>query len=96
MPEHCETCKADVVEIARTTAGTPTAKLIAILMSQGVDNTADLAAITGLTKRAIQYTCEAHFAKPASQVRNQLRQTKPISRNQLRLSHARLRNLLRR
>lgn len=36
------------------TKGTPTQKLLAILMLAGVDKTADLAAMTGLSERAVQ------------------------------------------
>lgn len=43
-----------IKEIVVKTKGTPTQKLLAILMLAGIDKTADLAEMTGLTERAIQ------------------------------------------
>lgn len=54
MPTECENCKANTVDIAETTQGTPTVKLVAILIAQGITDTKRLAEITGLKIRAIQ------------------------------------------
>lgn len=54
MPTECENCKANPVEIARNTQGTPTAKLIAILEAQGITDAEELAEIVGITDRAIR------------------------------------------
>lgn len=54
MPENCENCKANPVDIARKTLGTPTAKLIAILQAQGITDSKELAEIIGVGVRAVQ------------------------------------------
>jgi hypothetical protein len=54
MPTDCENCKANPVDIAETTQGTPTIKLVAILIAQGITDTKRLAQITGLKIRAVQ------------------------------------------
>jgi len=50
LRENCDQIKTIVVN----TKGTPTQKLLAILMLAGIDRTADLAEMTGLTERAVQ------------------------------------------
>lgn len=74
MPQIAETCKADVVEVARSTQGTPTAKLLAILMAAGITDNKELAEITGLSLRSIQHARATHCAQPIAQ-RNPLRAT---------------------
>jgi hypothetical protein len=64
MPNTCGECKANPIEIARNTSGTPTAKLIAILVAHGITDTKDLAEITGLKVRAVQ-TARAASASAA-------------------------------
>ena len=54
MPNKCEECKANAVDIARNTPGTPTAKLIAILEAHGITNAAELAEIVGISDRAVR------------------------------------------
>lgn len=54
MPTECVNCKANPVEIARNTPGTPTAKLIAILAAHGITSAADIAEIVGITDRAVR------------------------------------------
>ena len=54
MPEKCEEIKTDLVQIARSTTGTPTAKLVALLLAAGVTSNAEMAEIVGVTVRAIQ------------------------------------------
>lgn len=54
MPSGCENCKANPVEIARNTVGTPTAKLIAILAAHGVTGAAEIAEIVGISDRAVR------------------------------------------
>lgn len=74
MPRFAETCKAHVVEVARSTQGTPTAKLLAILMAAGITDNKELAEITGLSLRSIQHARATHCAQPIAQ-RNPLRAT---------------------
>jgi len=50
LRENCDQIKTIVVK----TKGTPTQKLLAILMLAGIEKTADLAAMTGLSERAVQ------------------------------------------
>lgn len=59
MPYDGEIRKADHVEIARNTQGTPTAKLIAVLIAAGITDTKELAEIVGLKIRAVQATKNA-------------------------------------
>ena len=71
MTEHCKQCKSNPVEIARSTQGTTTAKLIAVLIASGITDTKELAEITGLKIRAVQAArnaaqCAQHNA-PAQQ-----------------------------
>lgn len=54
MPNQCDDCKANPVDIARKTEGTPTAKLIAVLQDSGVSSTKELAALCGISERAVQ------------------------------------------
>ena len=54
MPTECENCKANPVDIAETTQGTTTVKLVAVLIAQGITDTKRLAEITGLKIRAVQ------------------------------------------
>ena len=54
MTQECGIDKTNVVEIARNTQGTPTAKLIAVLIASGITDTKTLSEITGLKPRAIQ------------------------------------------
>lgn len=53
MTVDCGNCKANPVDIARETQGTPTAKLIAILQAYGVVTTKDIAAACGLSERGV-------------------------------------------
>lgn len=55
-----------VVEIVRTTDGTPTQKLIAVLIAAGITDNKELAALTGKTVRAIQHARATSFAQPVS------------------------------
>lgn len=55
-----------IKEIAANQDGTPTQKLLAILIAAGVDKTADLAAVTGLTERAIQKAKANHSSANSS------------------------------
>lgn len=50
LRENCDQIKTIVVK----TKGTPTQKLLAILIAAGVENTAELAELIGVQKRAIQ------------------------------------------
>jgi len=54
MSSNIQTACVEIKTIAENTAGTPTQKLIAVLAALGVDKTADLARIIGVTERAIQ------------------------------------------
>ncbi len=54
MTGDCGNCKANPVDIARKTTGTPTAKLIAILEAHGITSASDLAEIVGISDRAIR------------------------------------------
>lgn len=54
MSEHILAACGEIKEIVVKCQGTPTQKLLAILLAVGVDKTADLAAMTGLSERAIQ------------------------------------------
>jgi hypothetical protein len=54
MPNNCDNCKANLVELARNTQGTPTAKLIAVLIASGITDNKTLADIIGVKVRAIQ------------------------------------------
>lgn len=54
MPNQCDDCKANPVDIARKTEGTPTAKLIAILEAHGITSAAELAEIVGISDRAVR------------------------------------------
>jgi hypothetical protein len=54
MQKECGNCKANPVEIARNTVGTPTAKLIAILVAHGITGAADIAEIVGISDRAVR------------------------------------------
>lgn len=54
MPNQCADCNGNPVDIAKNTAGTPTAKLIAILEAHGVTAAATLAEIVGISERAIR------------------------------------------
>lgn len=54
MPNQCDDCKANPVDIARKTEGTPTAKLIAILEAHGITSAAELADIVGISDRAVR------------------------------------------
>ena len=47
MSHECGNCKANPVDIARNTQGTPTAKLIAILAAHGITSAAEIAEIVG-------------------------------------------------
>lgn len=79
MPETCANCNGNPVEIARTTPGTPTVKLIAILVANGITDNRELAAITGLAMRSVQHARATHCAQPIAQ-RNPLRdEAQPIA-----------------
>ena len=54
MSNACENCKTSPVEIARNTDGTPTAKLIAVLIAHGVTSNAAIAEIVGISDRAVR------------------------------------------
>lgn len=54
MTAQCGNCKANPVDIARNTPGTPTAKLVAILKAHGITSASDLAEIVGISDRAIR------------------------------------------
>lgn len=54
MPNQCDDCKANPVDIAKKTEGTPTAKLIAILEAHGITSAAELADIVGISDRAVR------------------------------------------
>jgi len=54
MPNQCDDCKANPVDIARKTEGTPTAKLIAILEAYGITSAAEMAEIVGISDRAVR------------------------------------------
>lgn len=60
MTNTCADCKQNPVDIARKTSGTPTVKLIAILISQGITDTKELAEITGLSVRSAQHARATH------------------------------------
>ena len=50
LSENCDQIKTIVVK----TKGTPTQKLLAILIAAGVENTAELVGLTGLAERSVQ------------------------------------------
>lgn len=54
MSHECGNCKANPVDIARNTQGTPTAKLIAILAAHGITSAAEIAEIVGISDRAVR------------------------------------------
>ena len=54
MTHACENCNNNPVDIARTTTGTPTAKLIAILEAHGITSASEIAEIVGITDRAVR------------------------------------------
>lgn len=54
MTSNCENCKANPVDIARNTEGTPTAKLIAILAAHGITSASEIAEIVGISDRAVR------------------------------------------
>lgn len=66
MPRFDENCKAAVVDIARATQGTPTAKLLAVLIAAGITDNRELAEITGLSIRSIQHARATHCASDAT------------------------------
>jgi hypothetical protein len=79
MPRFDENCKVSVVDIARSTTGTPTAKLLAVLLAAGVTDNRELAQITGLSLRSIQHARATHCAQPIAR-RNPLREeAQPIA-----------------
>lgn len=69
LRENCDQIKTIVVK----TKGTPTQKLLVILMLAGIDKTADLAAMTGLSERAIQ------IAKRSLEGETHCAEAKPVS-----------------
>jgi hypothetical protein len=54
MPNNCDNCKANPVEIVRDTQGTPTTKLIAILVAHGITSNTELAELVGISDRAVR------------------------------------------
>jgi len=76
LSENCDQIKTIVVK----TKGTPTQKLLAILMLAGIDKTSDLAEITGLTERAVQ-TAKRNLFRETDCV-TQLIAAKPIAETQ--------------
>lgn len=96
MPQFDETCKGSVVEIARSTQGTPTAKLLAVLIAAGVTDNRELAQITGLSLRSIQHARATHCVSDATHCaqpiapRNPLRsETQPIAHDAQSIALAR-------
>lgn len=80
MPTNCGNCKANPVDIAQNTKGTPTAKLIAILIAHGITDNKQLAEATGLSLRAIQHARATHCAQPiASDSATHCAETQPIA-----------------
>lgn len=65
-------CDQSPVDIARETEGPPSHRLIAILIANGVTDTAELSALTGLTIRSVQHVRRAIHCAPKAQ---------PIARN---------------
>lgn len=80
MSGQCENCKANPVDIAQNTKGTPTAKLIAILIAHGITDNKQLAEATGLSLRAIQHARATHCAQPiASDSATHCAEAQPIA-----------------
>lgn len=71
------------VDIARETEGPPSHRLIAILIANGVTDTAELATLTGLTIRSVQHVRNAIHCANAQSIapkkRNPLRNAQPIA-----------------
>jgi hypothetical protein len=78
MPRFDENCKASVVDIARSTTGTPTAKLLAVLIAAGVTDNRELAQITGLSVRSIQHARATHCASDATHCAQPIAQRNPL------------------
>jgi len=78
MPRFDENCKSAVVDIARTTTGTPTAKLLAVLIAAGVTDNRELAQITGLSVRSIQHARATHCASDATHCAQPIAQRNPL------------------
>jgi len=89
MSSNIQTACVEIKTIAENTAGTPTQKLIAVLAALGVDKTADLARIIGVTERAIQKAkTNSSSANSSSEANHSSPETNSSSRTPVRLANS--------